>query len=386
MIAGFQKSMRRLKTVVRREIGYLWPRPIEINLELTHRCNLRCRMCGVWGKENASHLPELTLEDYNELFAQMKGLGVHLVTLAGGEPFIRNDLFDIIKAAKIQGLTCNLFSNGTLIDRLKIGRLFESRVDKIIVSIDGIGPVHDDIRGVPGSFGRAMEALSGLASERRSRKTERPEIDVHMTLLKENVSSLAKLHGVCRALGINFSFQPYSETTEAAVGQSRLNGNSIGSVRYLPHQGSLRFTDEQVKRMRAELSRLPASFYTKLLLSLSDEQLKQGLMPIRKCYITRNFMMIDPYGRVYPCTNLDGFVLGSIRDQTLAGIWKGERYGVLRKNLSQRLLPICAYCCHCADNLTLAQLVNLIMRRNSGAIRSRTKVSDVSEGNSPEIG
>jgi radical SAM protein with 4Fe4S-binding SPASM domain len=368
MIATLQKNMRRLRTVVRRELSYLWPRPIEINLELTHRCNLRCRMCGVWGKKNDRRLPELTLDEYTDLFGQMKSLGVHLVTLAGGEPFIRNDLFDITKAAKAQGLNCNIFSNGTLIDRLKINRLFESHLDKIIISIDGVGPVHDAIRGIPGGFDSSMEALACMVAERRLRKAKRPEIDIHMTLLKENVSSLSQLQAACDTLGINFSFQPYSETTEAAVGQTRLNGASIGSVRYLPHQESLRFTDEQVKQIQGEISRLPSSFYTKLLLSLSNEQLKQGLMPIRKCYITRNFMMIDPYGRVYPCTNLDGYVVGSVRDQTLASIWKGEKYEVLRKKLAQHLLPICAHCCHCADNLTLGQLVNIIMRRNSGVM------------------
>lgn len=310
----------------------------------------------------------MTLEEYNDLFVQMKGLGVQLVTLVGGEPFMRSDLFDIIGAVKTHGLICNIFSNGTMIDRLKISKLFESRVDKIIISIDGIGPVHDAIRGMPGSFDRALEALSGMVAERRLRKTKRPEIDLHMTLLKENVSSLSQLDGVCRELGINFSFQPYSETTEAAVGQTRMNGNPIGSVRYLPHQESLRFTDEQVLQIQSEISRLPASFYTKLLLSLGGGQLQQGLMPIRKCYITRNFMMINPYGDVYPCTNLDGYVIGSIRDQKLSNIWNGKKYDALRKNLSQHLLPICAHCCHCADNLTLAQLVNIIMRRNSEAV------------------
>ena len=193
MIATLQKNSRRLATVIRREISYLSPRPIEINLELTHRCNLRCRMCGVWGKKNDHRLPELTLDEYIDLFAQMKRLGVRLVTLAGGEPFIRTDLFDIIAAAKTQGLICNLFSNGTMIDRLKISKLFESRVDKIIISIDGVGPVHDAIRGIPGSFDRAMEALAGMVAERRLRQTKRPEIDIHMTLLKENVSSLSQI-------------------------------------------------------------------------------------------------------------------------------------------------------------------------------------------------
>jgi radical SAM protein with 4Fe4S-binding SPASM domain len=90
-------------------------------------------------------------------------------------------------------------------------------------------------------------------------------------------------------------------------------------------------------------------------------------MPVRKCYITRNFMMIDPYGNVYPCTNLDGYIVGSVRSQPLSAIWSGKPYALLRKELSRRLLSVCAHCCHCADNLTPAQLVRVVMRRGPGA-------------------
>jgi radical SAM protein with 4Fe4S-binding SPASM domain len=287
------------------------------------------------------------------------------VTLAGGEPFIREDLFDIICAAKSQGLACNLFSNGTLLDRRRSDRLFECRVDKVIISIDGIGPVHDAVRGIPGTYDKALAALSALVAERRERGAAGPEIDVHMTLLKENVSSLAPLYNVCRSLGVNFSFQPYSETHETVVRKTELNGAAIGSPRYLAHEDSLHFSARQVGQIREAVLGLPPSFYTKLLLSFSDAQLQQGRMPVRKCYITRHFMMIDPYGGVYPCTNLDGYIVGSVRDQALARIWNGEKYDALRQKLSRRLLPVCDYCCHPADNLSLAQLAALLLTRNS---------------------
>ena len=386
MRMDLRKNARRLTTVVRRAVRYRWPRPAEINLELTHRCNLRCRMCGVWGKTNDHRLAEMTGAEYAELFAQMKAFGVRLVTLAGGEPFIRSDIFDIVAAAKRHGLACNLFTNGTLLDGPKIRRLLANRVDKVIVSIDGVGPVHDRVRGVPGSFDRSWAALSGLAAERRARGTRWPEIDVHMTLLKENVASLSQLDAACRALGVTFSFQPYSETTPAAVGETRLNGQSIGSPRYLPQRESLRFSGEHVSRIRSEIAKLPASFYTKLLQSLDSDQLQQGRMPVRKCYITRNFMMIDPYGNVYPCTNLDGYVVGSVRAQPLSAIWNGEPYARLRKRLARRLLPVCAHCCHCADNLTPMQLANVVMSRSPDGTRPPNRTVRARAAERPEAG
>lgn len=364
MIDTLRKNARRVVTVMRREISYFSPRPIEVSLELTHRCNLRCKMCGVWGKKNDQRAPELTLNEYVDLFSQMKRLNVKRVTLAGGEPFIRKDIFEIIAAAKNQGLRCNMFTNGTLIDSRAINRLFQSRLDKIIISMDGFGAVHDSVRGLAGGFDRTLAALTAMVAERDSRRTKQPEIDVHMTLLKENVGDLSRLHAVCEDLGVNFSFQPYSETNDTAVGQTRLNGETIGSIRYLPHHESLRFTAELAQQLKDEISRLPGTFYTKLLSSLSNEDLEHGRMPIKKCYITRNIMMIDPYGDVHPCTNLDGYIVGSVRNETLSVIWTGEQYKRLREKLSENLLPICAYCCHCADNLTIAQLINIIMARS----------------------
>ena len=357
-----KKNLRRAKTVVDREISFYSLQPREVNLELTHRCNLRCKMCGVWMKEKNHQCMELTAEEYSCMFIQMKDVGVKLVTLAGGEPFIRKDFFKIVEAAKNRGLICNVFTNGTLIDHAAIREIFQSKIDKIIVSIDGNGSVHDNIRGVPGSFDKAIGALSNIASEKRYRRSEKPEIDMHMTILKENVGHIYQLFDLSRDLGVNFSFQPYSESNQQAVTESLIDHEKIGSNRYLPHNETLRFSDDNIRVMQEEIERLPINFYTKLLASFSDEDLKFGLMPIKKCYITRNFMMIDPYGNIFPCTNLDGYFLGNIRELRLREIWRGEKYRILREKLSKKLLPVCRYCCHCSDNLTLGQLVKIIFK------------------------
>lgn len=358
------KNIRRFRTVFQREISYYSLQPREVNIELTHRCNLRCKMCGVWTKGVDQRLRELTAQEYLDIFSQMKDLGVKMVTLAGGEPFLRKDLFDIVKAAKSHGLKCYVFTNGSLIKNHAVEKIFSHQIDKIIFSIDGMGSVHDSIRGVPGTFDKATEALSAIVAERKARGTNKPEIDVHLTLLKENIGDLFVLNAFCQKLGVNFSFQPYSESNEQAVDQTFLNGGSIGSVRYLPHNETLRFSDENVAQIKEELSQLPSSFYTKLLSSFSAVDFKQGLMSVKKCYITRNFMMVDPYGNVYPCTNLDSYIVGNIRQKRLSAIWKGKKYEALRQKLSDKLFPVCAYCCHCADNLNIFQLINIVLKKS----------------------
>ena len=364
MIDTIKRNLRRIKTVFQREISYHSLQPREVNLELTHRCNLKCKMCGVWIKGVDRRLQELTAAEYLDLFEQMKDIGVRLVTLTGGEPFIRKDLFDIVEAAKSQGLVCNIFTNGALIDNLAVEGVFRYGIDKIIVSIDGIGPVHDSIRGVSGSFVKAIQALSDIVGERRVRETKKPEVDIHMTLVNENIGDMTPLSMLCQELGVNFSFQPYSESNEEAVKQILLANEAVRPLRYLPHHKTLRLSQENINQMREELAQLPKTFYTRLLASLSDEDLRYGLMPVKRCYITRNFMMIDPYGNVFPCTNLDSYIVGNVRDEGLSEIWRGKGYQSLRKRLSRSLFPLCANCCHCADNLSLMQLIRIVLGKN----------------------
>ena len=264
MINAIKKNLRRIKTVFQREVSFYSLQPREVNLELTHRCNLKCKMCGVWIKGVDRELQELTTEEYLDLFEQMKDIGVRLVTLTGGEPFIRKDLFEIVEAAKSQGLICNIFTNGTLIDNIAVEGIFKYGIDKIIISVDGIGPVHDSIRGVSGSFDKAIGALSDIVAERRARGTKKPEVDIHMTLLKENIGHINQMSILCQKLGVNFSFQPYSESNEQAVEQTLFGGETIRPLRYLSHRETLRLSEENIHQMRAELAQLPMTFYTRL--------------------------------------------------------------------------------------------------------------------------
>jgi radical SAM protein with 4Fe4S-binding SPASM domain len=361
MISALQKNFRRIKTVFSREIRYFTLRPREVNIELTHLCNLKCKMCGVWTKDKGRRAEELTPTEYLSLFTQLREMGITLVTLAGGEPFIRRDLFDIIGAAKSRHLACNIFTNGTLIDSESIKKIFEYDLDKVIVSLDGMHSTHDTIRGREGSFDKAARFLSNLINEKRDRRSAKPELDVHMTIMGDNVQDIQDLNAFCQKIGANFSFQICSVSQSLAPEHTSLSKNIMGSTRYLSRNDKPIISDEDTLILRRTLDTLPSNFYTKLIRSFDNDDLKTGRIPVRKCYITRNFMMIDPYGNVFPCTNLDNHFTGNIKNESLINIWHGNKYDTLRKNLSQNLLPLCKSCCHLVDNLTLLQLAKIIL-------------------------
>lgn len=364
MTPDIPRNLRRVKTVLKREVSYYSLKPREVNIEVTHRCNLKCKMCGVWKKAPEHRSEELRPDEFLNVFSQLRSIGVRLITLAGGEPFIRRDLFDIISAAKSQHLTCNIFTNGTLIDSSSIEKILEYAVDKIIVSLDGMPAVHDTIRRSENSFNKASQFLSELIKKKKEKRSTKPELDVHMTIMRDNVQDIGKVNEFCQRIGVNFSFQlcsialsPYQEDPLMCV-------DAITSSRYLSQDKALLLCDEDINILRSAMNNLPSNFYTKLINSFNDNDLKTGRMPLKRCYVTRNFMMIDPYGNVFPCTSLDGSIMGNIRNESVINIWQGKSYRNLRKTLDKNLLPVCHNCCHLADNLSVGQLVKIALRKS----------------------
>jgi MoaA/NifB/PqqE/SkfB family radical SAM enzyme len=103
---------------------------------------------------------ELTLEQIDLLFQDLKLAGCLVVDLFGGEPTLRRDLFEIIERGKSYGFIMSLETNGYVIDRAYMERLTAAGLDQIYLSLDDYrAEIHDRIRRKKGSFARAVHAL-----------------------------------------------------------------------------------------------------------------------------------------------------------------------------------------------------------------------------------
>jgi radical SAM protein with 4Fe4S-binding SPASM domain len=144
--------------------------PLEffIQWHLTERCNLRCRHC--YQQEHiGDELPPADIKriaaeaaDLISEWSEAYGIAfVRSMNLAGGEPLLRRDLYDIIEDLKTRGFAVHLLTNGTLVDRVRAERLAGLGVDGVQVSIEGPREVHDAIRGV-GSFQASATGIERL--------------------------------------------------------------------------------------------------------------------------------------------------------------------------------------------------------------------------------
>ena len=136
--------------------------PKSMDLEITNRCNLRCKYCSHFTSAGdvGQDLPK---EEWLQFFEELKHCAVLSVCLSGGEPFYREDLKDLIEGIIRNRMRFNILSNGTLVtDEMAEFLASSRRCDSVQVSIDGSIPItHDAFRG-DGTFFRAIKGIKSL--------------------------------------------------------------------------------------------------------------------------------------------------------------------------------------------------------------------------------
>jgi len=129
--------------------------PFVVTYSLTRRCNLKCRHCYSNGGSEGEH--ELPWEKANEVVKQIANAGSRIIIFDGGEPLMREDIYELIRFASSLGLITVLGTNGTLITPSVAEKLLDAGLDHCAVSIDGATRgTHEWLRGVEGCFEKAV--------------------------------------------------------------------------------------------------------------------------------------------------------------------------------------------------------------------------------------
>jgi MoaA/NifB/PqqE/SkfB family radical SAM enzyme len=133
------------------------PTPLFASYNVTGRCNMRCIFCEWW----KTATPELPTKKAIAAIDAVCGLGISFFDLSGGEPLLRKDIFALAKRVASHGCLVSMNTNGTLLDENKVYEV-SNIFDLVVVSLDGPREVHDRIRGVAGTYDKAVEAIKLL--------------------------------------------------------------------------------------------------------------------------------------------------------------------------------------------------------------------------------
>ena len=177
------------------------------NLQVTYRCNFRCQICDFW-KEPHDPGDELSLADIRTIGQKLNELGTFIISLAGGEPLIRADLFDVITALNATNHFPILITNGWFVNETVARDILRAGLQEISVSIDYRDPAkHDAQRDHPGAWQRAVRALELL---HRARTDRRNRVHMISVLMDDNLDEIEGLLQLCRDLGVTYMISLYS--------------------------------------------------------------------------------------------------------------------------------------------------------------------------------
>jgi AdoMet-dependent heme synthase len=169
--------------------------PLLVIWEVTQACDLACVHCRASAQPNR-HPAELDTELGYRLLDEIRSFGDPLMVFTGGDPLKRPDLFELVRYSVKLGLRTNVTPSATpLLTAEAIRQLKDSGIARMAISLDGPdAPTHDDFRGIPGTFDRAMFALH---------EAQRIGLDTQLqtTVTRRNMDRLPEIAEIAREVG-----------------------------------------------------------------------------------------------------------------------------------------------------------------------------------------
>jgi MoaA/NifB/PqqE/SkfB family radical SAM enzyme len=322
--------------------------PLRVQLEVTGTCNLKCEFCCQdegykYGKE------ELNLSEIKSVIDQIPRFT--LLTFSGGEPLLRKDIKEIISYALEKKHFCNISTNGVLLDSEIIKLLMQKGFLAISVSLDGMGQIHDKLRGVPQTFEKVKSNLIAFASIKKERKNKFPLLDIKTIITDKNIDELVKLYSFCESIGAEFFTLSLLKTNQAQFNPSSLKDDIEDESFY--RRGSRRNLESArlisaLERLEKLRGKTKIRFYPRLR---SLKELRSFLagkagsqVSASACLEPWSSFQINASGQAYPCLS---YKVGNIKEQTLKEIWGSPRFVSFRRRLKKiKLFPSCDGCCY----------------------------------------
>lgn len=291
---------------------------LEIMWYITEKCNLRCKHC-YSSDISSTRNDELSFAECREVITQIEELkkSYHLVRvgLLGGEPFIRKDIFNIIKLLSQYGINVNLATNGTLITDEIAMKLRDTGISFVQVSLEGPNEeVNDEIRGKE-SFKKAIVGLKHLIRARI-------KTGIMMTVTKHNINCIRKM--IDLGLQIGTSSITFNRFIPIGRGKS-LSNLTLSSYEFKKMIQVI--IEEKNKNTNIEIHCEDPLFYSNYYPRYLNYA-KGG------CSAGISVIAILPDGLIYPCRKLP-ITLGNIKKDNLNSIMT-ERNNFIINSLSTR--------------------------------------------------
>lgn len=302
------------------------PKPRYVHFEITYRCTCKCSFCSRWEIGPVKVKEELTTKEIILFLKEAIGMGITGISFSGGEPFIRNDIFEIASFCKKAGLFVHVNSNGTLIAEHNY-REINRFMDSILISVDSdVAEIHDNLRGVSGTFEKAMKALDLI---------DKSKIQVQMVINSKNIDHLYDYISFMSTKANRIRLQPIHNNPENMF---TINDSKLVEFENLTDKWNTFI--EKLKGSGLELDGTE-KYYELIPFFLTDPLSLKGKID---CFMGSHAFFLDPYGNIVPCEGIRK-PFGNIREQKLVEIWKGANSFRKKFNKKKTRPCVCMYSC-----------------------------------------
>jgi MoaA/NifB/PqqE/SkfB family radical SAM enzyme len=333
--------------------------PQIISFTVTNACNLGCKMCGQWSEEGyiknktSDVGSQLKLNDWKKLVDEIAEQKIRFVLIRGGEPFLYPGIMELLGYINSKGIFLSIDTNGTAIEKyasdlIRMGNMH------ITFSVDGPAEIHDDVRGVKGSFAKTKESIE-LINKLEKETGKKISKSICFTISKYSYKGLGEMPSVAREMGItSINIVPYyyfsKEVGEKYNAELEYNfGSTAFSWNGFHHEDSgidFDIFKEELGKYINSLGSIENFPY--MPLQLDEYKTWFGdpysIVGSTQCMNVEKLIDIQPNGDANFCIDFPDYCIGNVKDLSLAQIWNGEKAEKFRDYRRTKPLAICYRC------------------------------------------
>lgn len=274
---------------------------------VTYRCNAKCTMCNRY-KVPSKPEEEITVETIRKLPE------MYFTNITGGEPFIREDLKDIVRELYKKSDRIVISTNGFFTDRI-VDLCKEFPQIGIRISIEGLEQTNNEIRGLEDGFNRGYKTLKTLVDMGMK------DVGFGMTVQDKNAPDLVPLYDISDELGMEFATASLHNSFYFVESNNIINDRLMVAENFEKLINKLLDSNSPKKWFRAYFNHGLINYI------FSQKRLLQ-------CDMSFDTFFIDPFGDVMPCNGTkEKEVMGNLNEQSWDELWNSEKAEAVRKKV-----------------------------------------------------
>ncbi len=302
-------------------------KPVSFSFNNTERCQSHCITCNGWKTPTSVQEQELTIEEWKKILLNLHNwLGNYQFIISGGEPFIREDVFEMAEYAANLGDTVNIVTNGLALSD-KLEKVLNSAFTNITFSLNAVQnpEIHNISRGRKDAFKKTIDVIQNLNYMNKYKVGHRwKNIFLSTVVMPSNLSEIKPIAEFCKIEGIGVSYQLMDNGdafSTAVSSNSQIYGKDI-------KKAALDAIDEMIE-LKNQGYPICNSFNQldafKILIDTPDEI--QNL----QCMVGENNFAIDPYGNCRICFCMRP--IGNLKNSLPQDLWYSKEADEVREHI-----------------------------------------------------